>query len=289
MSAKKLIVVLLVLGSLMAVLVMLMDLPVDSPALDPGSSNSLPEKMEKEPVQRPPELVSSLKIELQVVDTDLVGKSDKNHYRNRGAGSSLRGWVTNEIPSPVDNVQLQFVAGLNKGKSAVSDKEGLYSFSGLFPGVHLLNIKSRLGSMLREVRLPVDQVIEKDFRFDVRSVVSGKVMDVKGEPLPSAKVEIDGKEGWTNQEGVFTLPDVLPGPAILYVKAKGFGYYRQTLDVPRNRVLKAENLKIVLLPGGTLRGGVYPVGGNGPAKLYLLPSITGFGEHPGSGDNSRSL
>lgn len=276
--SKRLTLILALLLALTAVLALLLS-PRSQEAPE-GPVPALPQAPppRETPLSDPvPEPVRSAPVELSL----LVELAERARSGGRsaepqqvGRSSALSGSVTDGWGAPFEGARLRFIAGLNQGYETVAGVGGRYEFASLFPGLHQMRVESRAGTILREVRLRPDAPETVDFSFGATSTVLGKVVDRKGKPIDGAKVEIDERSAWTDREGLFVLSGVFPGEAVVYASKEGHAYYRQNLSVPPNHQFEPGRLQVVLGPGGTLSGGVYPFGGQEPATLFLVPGVS---------------
>lgn len=220
---------------------------------------------------RPAPRELSLFVELIERAREMGGNAEASQI---GRTSALSGAVSDAWGAPFEGAKLRFIAGMNTGYQTIAGIGGRYEFFSLFPGLHQLRIESRAGTIVREVRLRPDAQENVDFPFGAPATVTGKVVDRKGKAIENAKIEIDERFAWTDREGVFVLTGVTPGDAVIYASGDRYGYYRQNLNIPPNYSFEPGRLQIVLGPGGTLNGGVYPFGGQEPAQLYLVPGVS---------------
>ncbi|MFY9620922.1 MAG: carboxypeptidase-like regulatory domain-containing protein [Pyrinomonadaceae bacterium] len=112
-----------------------------------------------------------------------------------------------------------------------TDQDGQYQFRGLRPGTY--KVKAELPSNPRNHSEAEVSVIDRgcayrEFVSRPAVIISGKVFDASGNPVPGAKVDLikaddalvespKGKWRFTNNEGRYTLDDIPPGRYLLGV------------------------------------------------------------------------
>ncbi|MGH7150086.1 MAG: carboxypeptidase-like regulatory domain-containing protein, partial [Planctomycetota bacterium] len=124
--------------------------------------------------------------------------------------------------------------------------------------------------VLREVRLLPDRPERANFHLAPPVDVAGRILDRRGKPVAGAEVRIDRRTSASDEEGRFTSVAITPGPAIAYVRAKGFAPLRVPLEVAAG--MDSDRIRFVLEPAGTLLGETRgsPFEGGAP-YLALVP------------------
>ena len=156
----------------------------------------------------------------------------------------LSGTVTKYVESPVEEQPSTFerlpehrieVTGNGKTHSLVTDKQGVYEIYGLPPGRYNVQAKPIEGFTTSSfphlvqgsVEIKAEAHTEKDFRFEIDSSISGKLIGPKGKPLQRVCLKLVPASGTVRQgffqldcteaEGKFTFARVPVGEYLIYV------------------------------------------------------------------------
>ncbi|MFT4540521.1 MAG: hypothetical protein ACI841_000138 [Planctomycetota bacterium] len=213
-----------------------------------------------------------LDIELSLIESATYDASEGLAPIGSGAHATLTGSIFNASGEGA-GATIEFVAGPNMGRVLRCDAQGKYGASNLYPGISIVSVKTAFGNRAkREVRLASRKTQPMTIGFGSLSTVYGKVVDKDGEPITQAVIEVDGHETLTDELGEFVVRDVASGSALAIVRKPGYALYRETVPVPRGRVVPKDRMTFRLEPGADLEVTVgTPVGAAGPAKLFVLP------------------
>ena len=187
------------------------------------------------------------------------------------------------------------------GWAATSDGQGKYRFAELPHGQYLLLAQGRQGrSAPLQAGVMGEGSLAPQLVLDTKSVVRGRVLDAKGEPVAGAKVQLmsipsdgidtDDEEALMSQSGILfqaaqeILPELLPDAtwartesdgsftipawrrARLRVSAPGY----VTADYGLREVPKDKQPLLLLHQPGAVEGVVLDAGKNRPVQFYLV-------------------
>jgi len=191
----------------------------------------------------------------------------------------IRGVVVDEQEQPLPGLRVvpQFkLSEANREKESVSDEEGRFELTGMFPGNPLLRVCRDVGivnSPCPSVSLSAGQVVE-DMVLVCQVgelTIAGEVVDSRGNPLPGARVACIDLE--TNREAR-TRAD---GQGTFTVEGLRYGHYR--VEAEHTRYLRAEQTEVtagshdvrLVLPDPLLvEGRVMDATTNRPVQEYEL-------------------
>jgi carboxypeptidase family protein len=164
--------------------------------------------------------------------------------RNASAGAEIQGSISGVIADSVSGAPIsgaQIIAVVLQGErpggagervNAEADAAGRYKLSGLFPGKYRIFVRSasRLGPQGAKIVsvIPGAHLTSIDFSLRPYGVISGRVLDDNGEPLPEVAVYAVLKQYHygeltylvkvgvkTDDRGVYSMPMLEPGQAYL--------------------------------------------------------------------------
>lgn len=162
---------------------------------------------------------------------------------------------------------LRFTAGLNRGAEFVTEDDGSYTWSDLYPGLGTLSVEAGY-HCTRQVVLRHRKTDALAVHFGDHGVVTGRLVDEDGAPIAGAPLTLDGNPGTTDRDGWYELPRHAAGPAELVVRCPGYVAYRELLpaeaDPQRPHVVELRCGRTV-----ELRLGAVPAGDD--ALVWLRP------------------
>lgn len=241
-----------------------------------------------EPIEREPEALAvpsiddaslgttvayPLRVELELVRASLALQAADAPPVGAGATARLRGSVSHGAAGET-RVEVRFVAGLNEGRVLYSDRTGAFGANDLYPGLSLVEIRGvGIPGALREVRLRADRDSQLHVPFGRPAAIHGRVRDREDKGIAAARVEVDGQQTETDEEGWFFLPRVAPGEVIAIATKEGWAGARQQLMVVAGSVLERGKFALTLEPAGRLQVTIADrINVDGEALLYVLPS-----------------
>ncbi|MEL6427874.1 MAG: carboxypeptidase-like regulatory domain-containing protein [Planctomycetota bacterium] len=177
-----------------------------------------------------------------------------------GRGQALTGSVT-------------FVHGPNEGRVLRTDSEGRFGASDLWQGLSVVRVEAGGKTLQREVPLATLSSRELHLNFAGASTLSGKVQNVRGEPISGAEVVVDGRVFYSNSEGLFTAANVPAGTPLVTVTKDGYAHARRSFGLGIRTTVLPENFAITLEEEAKLALSVgRRAGAKGPSYAVLLPS-----------------
>lgn len=192
-----------------------------------------------------------------------------------GRSARLRGQVTvgDRVGVPAT---LRFVAGLNEGRTLTTNEQGYFGARDLYPGVSLVRIDGPgIAGSLREVRLLRDKESLLAIDYGAPGSVGGVVFGLGGEPMEGVEVELDGRRGTTDAQGVFRFAGVPGGSDVaLVLRAKGFATQYHTIGVAAARAIEPTHYRFTMELGGSLEVSIVRSAGEpGPARVLLETAL----------------
>lgn len=189
-----------------------------------------------------------------------------------GSGATAR--LTGRIGAKVDRgaqAEIRFIAGPNAGRTLVTDSEGRFGATNLYPGLAIVDVTGPgLVGARRELRLRQRREAVLNMGFGRLGAVQGQVLQKSTEPVEGAVVTIDGHETQTDAGGFFYLGSLASGQSFIEIEKPGFASQREMVNITANATMPAGRLKYVLEKGGTL---VLTIDGNtggpGPVEVWL--------------------
>jgi len=191
-----------------------------------------------------------------------------------GSGSSaqLRGKITGANGQGT-RAEVTFLGGTNKGRVLYTDGTGEFGATDLQPGINVVDVTgaSIVGAQ-REVLLRQERESLLNISFLRPARVAGTVFDDQAKPLADAQVTFDGQVVRTDEFGIFEVPLVAPGEALVLVEKPGFALYRETTTVPFAGKIDKDKLKFRLARAARLQVSVADViNSNEQAWFFILP------------------
>ncbi len=158
--------------------------------------------------------------------------------------------------------EIQFVAGPNceskDGRRLMSGRDGTFGANDLYPGLSIVKITAPgTPGSLREVLLrqsspDFSRETQLNVGYGRLSAVPGTVKEVTGDPLPGARVMIDGQEATTDEKGEFVFAGVASGETFVVVEKPGYAAHMERLTVAAGATVERSRLVYVLRPGARL-------------------------------------
>jgi len=210
-----------------------------------------------------------------VLDLARLDGADETHARD-GATARLSGTIV-DAGGGGARCEARFVGGLNQGRVLFSDGLGRFGANDLYPGLALVQIVAPgLPGCLREVRLRNERDALLNVSFARMARVAGKVVGPDGQGVSEARVQLDGQSTTTDEHGLFALPQVAAGEALLFVDKPGLASSRSTVAVPVGGVVQPEQLTTVLERGARLTIAIdEPINSGVEALVYLMTETSG--------------
>ena len=214
-----------------------------------------------------------LEVELRLVQRGTFEQEEGLPPIGSGADARLRGSIYAEDGSGM-RATVKLIGGPNEGRVLQCDKDGAYGAFDLYPGLAIVRVETPRGHVAeREIRLRRHAEEICTIGFGQPASIYGEVTTRDGHPIEGAEVRISGHETISDEKGEFYLPRVASGKALAVVSKPGYALYRETVPVPRGRVVTKDRLSFRLSPGATLEVTVLEnVGAREPAKLFILPA-----------------
>jgi hypothetical protein len=231
----------------------------------PGWSDPLPEETT---------VVYPLEIELSLLQR---GGAVEGDVLPLGSGASARisGSVTGPTGMPA-NARVVFTHGPNTGRELRTEATGKFGAADLYQGLSIVRVQTDSGLVTeREVNLRQLAEAQLNVSFGGTATVGGFVKNVKGEPIPNAKVTLDGRTEFTDQTGLFFFARVTAGTGILaHVEAEGYARYRELISISHSAGIAPEKLTFTLEGECKLELSVAEsLGAPGePAYVFVLPA-----------------
>ncbi|MEE8523978.1 MAG: carboxypeptidase regulatory-like domain-containing protein, partial [Thermoanaerobaculia bacterium] len=222
-------------------------------------------------------------------------------------GATIEGRVVDPRGRPIEGAGIRviqpsrmpasFLRHLRAGQppDAVSEADGRFLVTDQQPGGRVdLSVEKEgfVAASVSGVEVPSQEPLEIVLR--AASKVLGRVVDMDGQPVAGAAVEVDperqggsgmghgmsGRRRETSAEdGTFEVFDVEPGRVTVAVSAAGFRRQEIAgLEVPADEPLR--DLELVLVPGAEVRGTVTEADGSPAAGIFVGvtdPGSTGLG------------
>lgn len=216
-----------------------------------------------------------VEVELELLDAADVLRGEGLAPLGSGRSARLRGQVSVGDRVGV-SAALEFVAGLNEGRRIESNAEGYFGAHDLYPGPALVRVSGAgIGGALREVRLLRDKETLLALAFGAPGSVGGVVFDEGGKPMADVQVELDGRSGVTDAEGVFRFGDIPGGmDVVLILRAQGYATQYQTIGVLAARSVSPDQYRFTMQRGGSLEVAVTRSAGEpGNARVLLSTGL----------------
>jgi len=152
----------------------------------------------------------------------------------------LFGTVKDDSGHALHGAVVEIVSGPSTGSGTTAD-EGRYSIENLAAGTYTLRASAQgyWGNTWDHVVLPAGHAVRVDFALHSQDEaprfgsITGRVTDAEGHSLAGAHVEVatglSARSVETNEEGRYTLPELLPGGYV--VRASKEGYASRTADI----------------------------------------------------------
>ncbi|MFA6244912.1 MAG: sigma-70 family RNA polymerase sigma factor, partial [Candidatus Hydrogenedentales bacterium] len=212
---------------------------------------------------------------------------------------SISGRVLNSTGNPVPDAWVMCSNGIN-AKSASTDKEGNYTVYNLVEGVYTVKVE-RVQEMPIPQDLPESKVenvpagstgIDLRAEADAPAIIEGTVISEEtGSPIPQFELLVlDGanhNSPWTGRpfkayadnDGVFRVDNVTPGPVTVVARAQGFVEAVETLPDIRAGSTPTQ-VALRMRTGSTVNGIVQDEQGSPVAMAYVFAGAVPYMERP---------
>lgn len=213
-----------------------------------------------------------LELELSLIEAATYDEKAGLPPIGSGAHAGLRGSIHSADGQGVA-ATLEFLAGPNQGRVLRCDAEGKLGASNLYPGYSVIRIETPTGRVaVREPLLESYKTQVLNIGFGSPATVYGKVVDIAGEAIVGASIELDGQRALSDELGEFVVYNLAWGKALTIIEKPGYALYRETVPVPRGQVVTKDRLVFRLEAGADLEVTIAEaIGAPGPAQLFVLP------------------
>ena len=224
----------------------------------------------------PTTVVFPLKVELELLASAVRPKGDGVGALGADATARLVGSVHGMDGKGVA-AEVQFVAGPNAGRRLVASREGGFGANDLYPGLSVVRITSpAITGSLREVLLRKGRETQLNIGYGRPGFVTGMVKGPTGDPLPDAKVSVDGQETRTNEKGEFVVEAVASGEVIVLAEKPGYATRMEKLVVVAGESMQRGKFALLLRPAARLQVTIEErINVDNEAQLFVLPEPAG--------------
>jgi hypothetical protein len=213
-----------------------------------------------------------LLVELELVRGKFTPSAPGAPVLGSGSNAQLRGRITGANGQGA-RAEITFVGGTNKGRVLYTDGAGEFGATDLQPGIAIIDVTGNgiVGSQ-REKLLRQEREAQLNISYTRPAHVFGTVFDDQNKPLADAQVTFDGQVVRTDETGVFEVPLVAPGDALVLVEKPGFALYREVTTVPFAGKIEKDKLQFRLERAARLQVTVADViNASEQAWFYILP------------------
>ncbi|MEM9799537.1 MAG: carboxypeptidase-like regulatory domain-containing protein [Planctomycetota bacterium] len=217
-------------------------------------------------------VVYPLEVDLTLVLPGHVEVPDGAMPVGSGANASIAGSVVGAAGNP-SPAEATFVYGPNAGRTLLTDGRGRFGASDLQPGASIVRVKTPDGfTAEREVLLAQLTTARLDLSFSSAASVAGTIKDDGGQPVVGAEIRLDGRLGYTNQEGQFLYSNVPAGKVLVTARKDGFAVARRNVGVGFRTFVRPDDFVIRLEKGASLELSLSTAQGSlDPAVAVLIP------------------
>lgn len=255
---------------------------VVAPVPEPVAADSEPAVREVEDASKAPagkvttSVAWPVEVGLELIEPADVLRGPGLAPLGSGRDARLRGQVTvgDRVGVPAS---IEFVAGLNQGRTIATNADGYFGARDLYPGPALVRVSgSGLGGALREVRLLREKETLFSLAFGAPGTVGGTVFDEGGKPMPGVQVELDGHVERTDEQGVFRFGGIPGGmDVVLILRSPGYATQYHTIGVLAARSLPADHYRYTMERGGSLEVAVTrSAGASGNARVLVSTGLS---------------
>jgi hypothetical protein len=218
---------------------------------------ALPE-VAREPLAAPPRqdrslettVVLPLELELELVEARGRLQADGEPPLGHSRSARLRGSIHGADGRAARGAFAEILAGPNAGRVLETDADGRFGASDLYAGLALVALRAPgTPGAEREVLLREGSEAQLNVGFGRPSTLRGRVTDEANQPLPLARVVVDGQEVATDENGVFEVRGVASGKVPVYVLKAGYAAHREMLFVTAGTHQRDDTLRYVLRRG----------------------------------------
>jgi hypothetical protein len=201
-------------------------------------------------------VVFPLQVELELLASQVRPNAEGVGALGSEATARLTGSVHGSSGEGLQ-AEILFLAGPNceskDGRRLMSGRDGTFGANDLYPGLSVVKITApgTPGSQ-REVLLRRDRETQLNVGYGRLGTVQGMVKDATGDPLPGARVVVDGQETTTDERGEFVFPGVASGETFVVVEKPGFAAHMERMTVVAGATVEKNRLVYALRPGARL-------------------------------------
>ncbi len=199
-------------------------------------------------------------------------------------GVTVSGRVVDNTGAPVAGARVGFgrdhARELHPGLSAATetDSNGRYAITGVLPGDYVLFLLAeRHADSKRRVAIGTDDVPGVEFVIPKMAVLSGRVVDQAGNPVPGASVQIrfrvassgfGASSAWATADGSFHYKGLLSlAEHQIWAADDARGVASPELSTISSK--ESEDLKLIVAPGAYISGVVRTTGGTPAAGIHI--------------------
>lgn len=214
-----------------------------------------------------------LRIELDLEQAGYLPQTIDVEPMGSGGHARMAGTIAGKAGRPLQ-AEVRFVEGANRGRVLYCDSEGSFGANDLYPGIAIVEVKA-VGSFgsRREVILRQNQETLLNLGYGRLGAMHGQVLDYAGAPIEGAKVRVDGRLGYSDEEGWFFIDQLAGDYALLEIEKEGYCALRGTVGITAGHTIERGRLSYRLGSTATLDitlSGV--VGAKEPAQVIILPA-----------------
>ncbi len=241
----------------------------------PESGSNPSAKLENtQPVDhRPTPAGFPIEVDLELVLADQPSDTKGATALGSAATARLKGSVISGVNTPVA-AEVRFEAGPNQGRVLQCDASGRFGATNLYPGRALLRVSGPgIPGSRRVVLLRQKTETELNIGYGRLTEITGEVTSREQRPLAGAKVNFDGQETVSDEQGVFHFDGVASGQALVVVELAGYASVQEELTVPAGKKFEKGQLKYVLDKGGRLVLDIPGARSDVQALCFILPDV----------------
>lgn len=232
----------------------------------------------REDPDRETTVIHPLKIELELLRAAKALQAEGQSALGSGKSARISGRITKANNVGVQ-ASVEFLEGANQGRILLSDANGEFGASDLYPGLSIVSVTGPgiVGSK-REISLRQRRETLFNINYARPASMQGKVLNERGEPMVGARVEMDGQVTSTGVEGRFYFPQMTAGAVLVLVEQAGYATLREVFKVTGGFAIGPDQIEFRMKRGASLELVVAEnLGVKGEAQLFFLPTQAGAG------------